>query len=258
VDTLRRLALVVEGGASCVLATVVARRGSVPRGPGTRMLVEVDGTCTGTVGGGEIEDAVLARARELLGRPGEGTATVDVEAKCGGAVTVFLERFGPPRSLVVVGAGHVGATLAETAARAGFAVTVLGRSRAGELEGRPAIAMHDGEDPAALAALPHAGESQLIVATGSQDADVAWAVAGLRAGFAGVGVVGSRAKAIAVREGASTAGVPPERLERLRCPVGLDLGAVTPGEIAVAIVAELLLLARRGEVPEGWRKRSRG
>jgi xanthine dehydrogenase accessory factor len=258
VDALRRLALVVDGGGSCVLATVVARRGSVPRDPGARMLVETDGTCTGTVGGGEIEDAVLARARELLGRPGAGTATVDVEARCGGVVTVFLERFGPQRSLVVVGAGHVGTALAEAAARAGFAVTVLGRGRSGELEARPGIAALDAADPAALATLPHAGDSQLIVATGSQDADVAWAVAGLRAGFAGVGVVGSRTKAIAAREGASAAGVPPERLERLRCPVGLDLGAVTPAEIAVAIVAELLLLTRRGEVPEGWRKHSRG
>jgi xanthine dehydrogenase accessory factor len=256
-DALRRLVEVVEGGGTCVLATVVAGRGSVPRGPGARMLVAADGSRTGTVGGGEIEDAVLARARELLARPEPGTTTVEVEAGCGGVVTVFLERFGPARTLVVVGAGHVGTAVAETAARAGFAVTVLGRSRTGELEDRPGIAMRDTMDPAALAELPHAGESQLIVATGSHDADTTWAVAGLRAGFAHVGVVGSRTKAVAVREGARAAGLPPERLEHLRCPVGLDLGAVTPGEIALAIVAELLLLAHRGEVPEGWRKPSR-
>jgi xanthine dehydrogenase accessory factor len=257
-EALRRLVQVVEGGGSCVLATVVAGRGSVPRGPGARMLVLADGTCTGTVGGGEIEDAVLARARELLSRPEAGTATLEVEARCGGVVTVLLERFGPPRILVIVGAGHVGSAVAETAARAGFAVTLLGRSRTAELEGMPGVAIQDTADPAALAALPHPGESQLIIATGSQDADVAWAVAGLRAGFAGVGVVGSRTKAVAVQEGARAARLPPERFERLRCPVGLDLGAVTPGEIALAIVGELLLLARRGEVPEAWRKRSRG
>jgi xanthine dehydrogenase accessory factor len=257
-DALRRLVQVVGEGGCCVLATVVAGRGSVPRGPGARMLVAADGTCSGTVGGGEIEDAVLARARDLLGRPGAGPTTVEVEARCGGLVTVLLERFGPPRSLVVVGAGHVGTAVAQAAARAGFAVTLLGRSRTGELDGAPQITMKDTEDPAALAQVPHPGESQLIVATGSQDADVAWAVAGLRAGFAGVGVVGSRAKAVAVQEGARAAGLPPEHTARLRCPVGLDLGAVTPGEIALAIVAELLLLARRGEVPEGWRKRSRG
>jgi xanthine dehydrogenase accessory factor len=256
-DALRRLVQIVEGGGSCVLATVVTGRGSVPRGPGARMLVAANGTCSGTVGGGEIEDTVLARARDLLGRPGAGTATVEVEARCGGTVTVFLERFGPARTLLVVGAGHVGTAVAEAAGRAGVAVIVVGRSRPGELEGRPGITVQETMDPAALAALPRPGDFQLIVATGSHDADSAWAVAGLQAGFAGVGVVGSRSKAIAVRERVSASGLPAGRLDRLRCPVGLDLGAVTPGEIAVAIVAELLLLAHRGEVPEGWRKRSR-
>jgi len=256
-DALRRLVQIVEGGGTCVLATVVAGRGSVPRGPGARMIVEADGTGTGTVGGGEIEAVVLARARELLARPEVGTMTVDVEARCGGVVTAFLEHFGPARTLVVVGAGHVGTAVVQAAVRAGFAVTVLGRSRTGEFEGVPGIVTRDTADPAALAELPHAGQSQLIVATGSHDADVAWAVAGLRAGFAGVGVVGSHAKAAAVQEGARDAGLAPERIERLRCPVGLDLGAVTPGEIALAIVAELLLLAQRGEVPKGWRKSSR-
>jgi len=258
VDILHRLVEIVSGGGSCVLATVVAARGSVPRGPGARMLVAADGSRTGTVGGGEIEDAVLARARELLARPEEGTAAIEVDAKCGGIATIFLERFGPPRSLVVVGAGHVGVAVAQAAARAGFVVTVLGRARGGELDDDDAITTADASDPGALAALPRAGGAQLIVATGSQEADAAWAVAGLRAGFAGVGVVGSRAKAAAVEAAAQSAGVPPERLARLRCPVGLDLGAVTPAEIALAIVAELLVLARRGEVPGEWRKRSRG
>jgi xanthine dehydrogenase accessory factor len=257
-DALRRLVEVVEGGGTCVLATVVAGRGSVPRGPGARMVVEAGGRRTGTVGGGEIEDAVLSRARELLAGPETGTTTVDVTARCGGQVTVFLERFGPPCTLVVVGAGHVGTAVAQAAARAGFAVTVMGRSRTGEFADTPGIATRDTADPGALAELPHPGAAQLIVATGSQDADVAWAVAGLRAGFAGVGVVGSHSKAVAVEEGTRAAELPPERFARLRCPVGLDLGAVTPGEIALAIVAELLLLTRRGEVPEGWRKRSRG
>ena len=256
-DILRRLVEIVGDGDSCVLATVVAARGSVPRGPGARMLVAADGGRTGTVGGGEIEDAVLARARELLARADEGTATVELDAKCGGVATVFLERFGPPRALVVVGAGHVGVAVAQAAARAGFAVTVLGRARGGALDDNAAITTTDATDPGALAALPRVGSAQLVVATGSQDADAAWAVAGLRAGFAGVGVVGSHAKAAAVRAAAQAAGLPPESFARLRCPVGLDLGAVTPAEIALAIVAELLVLARRGEIPETWRKRSR-
>ena len=98
----------------------------------------------------------------------------------------------------------------------------------------------------------------MVVATGDAAADGAWALAALARSFAGVGVVGSRNKAEAIRRAAAAAGIGAARMAALRCPVGLDLGAVTPDEIAVAIVAELIRLDRTGEVPEGWRRVSRG
>ena len=109
-----------------------------------------------------------------------------------------------------------------------------------------------------LGNLEHPEVTQVVVATGDAEADGAWAVAALARPFAGVGVVGSRTKAAAIRHAAAAAGVPPDRVHTLRCPVGLDLGAVTPEEIAVSIVAELIRLDRTGEVPEGWRRASRG
>ena len=113
-------------------------------------------------------------------------------------------------------------------------------------------------EPSALEGWEYAERTHVIVATGDADADSAWAVAALARPFAGVGVVGSGNKAAAIRHAAAGAGVRPERIHTLRCPVGLDLGAVTPAEIAISIVAELIRLDRVGEVPEGWRRPSRG
>jgi xanthine dehydrogenase accessory factor len=179
-----------------------------------------------------------------------------VPTRCGGVAVVFLERLGAPRRLLVVGAGHVGRAVTAAAARASFAVTVIDRSGAPELAGDEAVRVLAAAEPGMLADLEHREETQVVVATGTHDADVTWAVAALAAGFSGVGVVGSRSKAAALHRAAADAGLPAERLGRLRCPVGLDLGGATPGELAVAIVAELVMLANRGEVPASWRKPS--
>lgn len=254
-DVLRRLVAAADAGRTTVLATVIEVRGSAPRGPGARMLVEAGGQTTGTVGGGEIEAAVIAAARALLAGS-EPPRTLEVPTRCGGVAVVFLERLGTPRRLLVVGAGHVGRAVTAAAARASFAVTVIDRSGAPELAGDESVRVLAAAEPGMLADLEHREETQVVVATGTHDADVTWAVAALAAGFSGVGVVGSRSKAAALHRAAADAGLPAERLGRLRCPVGLDLGGVTPGELAVAIVAELVMLANRGEVPASWRKPS--
>jgi xanthine dehydrogenase accessory factor len=254
-DTLRRLVQLLEADSPCVLATLVAVRGSAPRGPGARLLVEPDGRCTGTVGGGEVEKQTLLSARELLAKTGEVVRSIEVDSHCGGVVTLLLERFGSPRTLVVVGGGHVGKAVALCSARAGFRVIVLDRGAASPLHDVAGVSVRTTTDPADLVPLV-SGDTQVVVATGSHETDAEWTLAALAAPCAGVGVVGSRGKAAALREAASRAGVSGERLRILRCPIGLDLGAVTPEEIAVAIVAELITLARRGEVPPGWCKPS--
>jgi xanthine dehydrogenase accessory factor len=189
---------------------------------------------------------------------GASGRVVEKPINCGGTVTVMLEKFGPQRRLLVIGAGHVGAALATAGARAGYQVTVASSAAAERLRDLPGIDAIAGAEPGMLAGFQHPEVTQVVVATGDADADASWAVAALARPFAGVGVVGSRNKAAAVRHAAAAAGVPPDRVHTLRCPVGLDLGAVTPEEIAVSIVAELIRLDRTGEVPEGWRRASRG
>jgi len=172
-------------------------------------------------------------------------------------VTVLLEKFAPQRRLLVVGAGHVGRALAHAAVRAGYRVALASPAgpEPGEVSGE--IEMLAAADPAPLDRWEDAERTHVVVATGDADSDSVWAVAALARPFADVGVVGSRTKATAIRHAAAAAGVRPERVHTLRCPVGLDLGAVTPAEIAVSIVAELIRLDRTGEVPDGWRRTSR-
>jgi len=251
---LRRLIESVDAGESCVLATVVAVKGSAPRRQGARLLLHAGGASEGTVGGGEVEAETLATARAMLAG-GEPARTLEMITNCGGTVTVLIERFGPPRRLLIVGAGHVGAALAAAGARVGYRVTV---ASPGAAEGPRGVETVPATGPAMLAGWENPEATQVIVATGDAEADGAWATAALARPFAGVGVLGSRSKAAAIRHTAAAAGVPPERVHALRCPVGLDLGAVTPDEIAVSIVAELIRLDRTGEVPEGWRRASQG
>ncbi|HVN32740.1 MAG TPA: XdhC family protein [Thermoanaerobaculaceae bacterium] len=255
-NVLRRLIENVDAGTTCVLATVVQAKGSAPRRQGARLLLSASGTKDGTVGGGEVEAAVLDAAHGMLAG-GLNAYTLEMPTNCGGTVMVMLERFGPHRRLVVVGAGHVGAALATAGARAGYQVTVASPTGV-ELRALAGVEIVAAAEPGMLTGFEHPGVTQVVVATGNADADSDWAVAALSCPFAGVGVVGSRTKAAAIRHAAAAAGVPPERVHTLRCPVGLDLGAVTPEEIAVSIVAELIRLDRTGEVPEGWRRVSRG
>lgn len=255
-DALRRLLQAVDEGDTCILATVAGVVGSAPRKDGARLLVSARGIRVGTVGGGEVEAVSLAAATEMLAGP-DATRMLEVATRCGGVVTVMLEKFSPRRRLLVVGAGHVGKAVAIAGARAGYRVTLASPERPEPLPDAPQVEGVAVAGPTFLAGWETPERTQVVVATGDADTDGAWAIAALVGPFAGIGVIGSATKATAIRRAAAVAGVHPDRIHTLRCPVGLDLGAVTPEEIAVAIVAELIRLDRTGEVPEEWRRSSR-
>ena len=229
-------------GEACVLATVVRVKGSAPRHEGARMLVRPGGTCEGTVGGGEVEEATRAAALEMLAAGSPAHRMLERVTECGGRVEVHLELFGDPRRLVVVGGGHVGAAVARLAAGVGWRVTVVDPEGAPRLAGEAGVAIVRSGDPGALEGI-EAGGTQVLVATGNREDDARWAVEALRRGFAGVGVIGSETKARVIRRAVEGAGL---ATELLRCPVGLDIGSETPEEVAVSVVAELIALDRGG------------
>lgn len=237
-----------------MLATVVGVTGSAPRPPGARMLVRADGSTEGSTGGGEVEQAAIDEAQQMHGRGGASAQLLETGTDCGGKVSVFLERLDPARRLVIVGAGHVGKEVALLAARAGFSVTLLDPAPEGDWPPELGIKVVTTDDPAALGEIERPGTVEVLIATGTHEADRIWAVPALELGFAGVGVVGSIRKAKTIAKAAAKAGVASDRISAIRCPVGLPIGSVTPFEIAVAIVAELISVQRTGSPQVGARK----
>jgi xanthine dehydrogenase accessory factor len=242
-------------GRAFVLATVVQTAGSTPQKPGSKMIVLPDGSPRGTVGGGAIEQQILEAARELLAsselsRLMQTHLTHDLGMCCGGRMTVFLEKHAPAARLYVFGAGHVGTELAAFAQRTGFVVTVVDeRADWARPERFPAGITVLRAEPVALARSLEGGpDHYFCISTHDHPLDQALVEALLRTRSAYLGVIGSRRKAERFGHRLEAAGFSAEERARLRSPMGVPIRALTPAEIAVSIVAELISI-RRAEAP---------
>jgi xanthine dehydrogenase accessory factor len=247
-------------GAVVALATVVERHGSAPSTPGQKLALlsrrAPDGGAAleaiGTVGGGAVEHAVLAAMHEAVtdpeSKPRIATFRLgpNLGMCCGGSTDILIEPMRPAVAVLLVGAGHVGASTAPLLASLGFRVVLadarddaIADERTRDLGAKIVHAEHD--DPEVLEALGAPPErSMIVVMTHDHQLDqrvIEWAI-GER--FAFVGGVGSRAKAARTAQRLAAKGVAPEDVARVRMPVGVDIGARRPREIAVSIAAELV------------------
>ncbi|MEO6462677.1 MAG: XdhC family protein, partial [Candidatus Eisenbacteria bacterium] len=219
-----------------------------------------------TIGGGAIEARVLDEARALLAGAGAGTGTgggttrllainltTELGMCCGGTMRVFLERVTLPARLVVLGAGHIAQPLVELAGRVGFVTAVIdGREAWAAADRFPAGTQVLCDDPeAALSELPLDADTAVVVVTHHHPLDQALvrALAGSRAGF--FGLVGSEGKRNKFLLRLRAQGLADEALARLRSPLGVAIGAVTPEEIALSIVAELVAWRRGAPIDDG-------
>ena len=248
--TFGRIQEILDSGASFVLATVVSVRGSVPRGTGARMLIHPDGRGEGTVGGGKFEDLVIGKALEALA---DGASVLtswplherhpeSFGAVCGGEVTVFLEPFPAARRLLIRGAGHCGRALARMARDLDLRV-VLTDDREERLDGlEPGILPLPGGPGQVIAQwTPRAGDAlALLNRNADLDQEGLAAALALEPGFDYLDMIGSRRKVRHVFDTLRAQGVPEEKLRTVHAPIGLDIGAETPAEIAVSILAEIL------------------
>lgn len=241
---------------AAVLVTVVKVTGSAPQVAGAKLLVLADGRAVGTVGGGAIERRVLEEARGRLSSERESTGLVtlnltrDLGMCCGGEMKIFFERVRGAERLIVFGGGHIGRALVETASRVGFEVTVVDeREEWARRERFPSAEQVVNEEPeVALPELLIDEATYAVVVTHDHPLDQALVkvLLGSRARF--VGLVASRTKRNKFVMRLRAQGMSEERLGRLRSPLGIDLGAVTPEEIALSITAELVAV-RRGVLP---------
>jgi len=246
-----------QDGRRAAIATIVNVRGSIPSFETAKMLIRDDGSILGTVGGGCVEAEVWQAAREVMETEKPRTLTFnlnhdpkhDTGLVCGGTLDIFIEPVLPAAELYVFGAGHVALNLYKVAKNAGFDVNIIDdRDLYANRERFPEAKNVIAEDfEAAMSRLNPSETSYIVIATRGHKDDMRvlrWAVQ-TRARY--VGMIGSKRKAITVFRELVKEGIPEHLFERVHSPVGLDIGAITPEEIAVAITAELIALRRRVE-----------
>jgi len=237
------------------IATIVNVRGSIPSFKTAKMLVRDDGSIVGTIGGGCVEAEVWQSAREVMESEKPRTLKFDLNQDpkydtglvCGGTLEIFIEPILPPALLYIFGAGHVALNVCKTAASSGFDVIVTDdRSSYATKERFPAArevrALDFNEATQKLD--PNESAYIVIVTRGHRDDMrlLRWAVQ-TRARY--IGMIGSKSKVIGIYKTLLAEGLPPYLFDRVHAPIGLDIGAVTPEEIAVAITAELIAIRRQ-------------
>jgi xanthine dehydrogenase accessory factor len=240
----------LERGEPAALVTIVSTTGSTPQRVGAKMLVFGDGRIVGTIGGGCYENDAFWKAREAIGQRRPQLVHYELSDDfaqetgliCGGQMDVYIEPIEPSPELYVIGAGHVGYHLARLAHEVGFRVHVVDdREKFASRERFPNAAEVLVEDiPAWIGRTnlpPHV--YVVIVTRGhTNDLDALRALAPKELRY--LGLIGSRAKVARIYDALTEEGTSAELLKRVHAPIGLDIGAVTPQEIAVSILAELI------------------
>jgi len=259
VDIYEEIVSLRHAGRRGAVATIVNVRGSVPSFETAKMLIRDDGSIIGTIGGGCVEAEVWQAAREVMESERPRTLSFNLNQSpkydtglvCGGTLDIFIEPVLPPALLYVFGAGHVSRSLCGVAANAGFDVTVVDdRDSYANHERFPAARQVICEDfDLAMAKISPSETSYIVIVTRGHRDDMRvlrWAVK-TQARY--IGMIGSKRKTITIFRELLKEGLSESLFERVHAPVGFDIGAITPEEIAVAITAELIAVRRRVERP---------
>ncbi len=241
------------------LLTVVETRGSAPRRSGAHLLLGEDGRTVGSLGGGAIEHEALERARAVLARGGtellHRNLTHDLGMCCGGEMTVFVEAVEPRPRLFVFGAGYIGRPLAAMATSCGFEVTVVdGRPEWADPARFPGAAVRCQEPEDAARALDLVPGDYACVLTHDHALDERVVKVLVRRPLRFLGMVGSRRKRRTFLQRLKGSGFEDEAIARLHTPLGISIGATTPEEVAVSVLAQLIAARRGAAVDPGWDK----
>lgn len=239
------------------VATIVNVRGSIPSFKSAKMLVRDDGSIAGTIGGGCVEAEVWQAAREVIAGEKPRSLSFDLNQDprydtglvCGGTLEIFIEPVLPAALLYIFGAGHVALELSKAARNAGFDVIVADdRDTYANRERFPAAREVIAEDfDRAMDRLSPSESSFIVIVTRGHHDDMRVLRHAVQTRARYIGMVGSKRKAITVYRALLEEGLKPELFDRVYSPVGLDIGATTPEEIAVSILAEIIAIRRGAE-----------
>jgi len=260
-DLFEEIVRLRRAGRKSALATIIKVNGSIPSFPGAKMVIRDDGSIAGTIGGGCVEAEVWQAAREVMesGRPrilsfslAEDVA-YDNGLICGGQLDIYIEPVEPQPRAFIFGAGHISKSLSKLCSLLGFSVAVIDdRDAYANRERFPeADEIFAGNYEDIFPKLDIHSSCYLIIVTRGHRDDMRvlrWAVA-TQAGY--IAMIGSRRKVISVVKELQKEGLAPELFERVHAPMGLDIGAVTPEEIAVSVAAEMIAVRRKAA--SGWR-----
>jgi xanthine dehydrogenase accessory factor len=264
-DIYEELVRLRREGRKCAVATIVRVNGSIPSYQNAKLLVRDDGSMLGTVGGGCVEAEVWNAARDVMEteQPRMLDFSLGQDAAyengliCGGQLNVYVEPIVPQPRAVIFGAGHVSKSLARVASLAGFAVTVADdRETFATAERFPdADAVIAAPYEEVLPKLDINSCCYLIIVTRGHRDDMRVLRLAVDTPAKFIAMIGSKRKVINIVKELEKEGLPREKFERLTAPMGLDIGAVTPEEIAVSVVAEMIAVRRQPD--SRWREVSK-
>jgi len=255
-DLFEEIVRMRRAGMRGALATIVHTNGSIPSYESSRMLVREDGSIVGTIGGGCVEADVWAAAKEVMAKesPRKMVFTLNNEASydngliCGGTLEVFVEPVLPQPVAYIFGGGHISMALAKAASAAGFGIAVIDdREQFANAERFPmAQELYKSYEDAFARLSLNAASYVVIVTRGHRDdmRVLAWAV---RTQARYIGMIGSKRKVISVYKALEKEGYTQAEFARVYAPMGLEIGALSPEEIAVSIAAELVAVRRNSQ-----------
>ena len=249
----REMVNLISKGEGGVLATIISSKGSAPRKTGAKMLIKTDGSFIGTVGGGGVEKAVMDKVPEVMKTGITATVHFDLSGTgpnaamiCGGQIDVFLEPIRNSERLFLFGAGHISQATTAMAKMMGFDVTVIDpRSEYNNPERFPqADSLVVKEYEAAFPELQVNKDSYIVIYTPGHNLDETCLRFALTTDACYIGMIGSQKKSLEIKRRIVESGVPKGTVERTHTPIGIDIGAETPEEIAVSILAEIIKVKR--------------
>jgi len=260
-DIYEELVRLRNSGQKCALATIVEVRGSIPSYESAKLLVREDGSMAGTIGGGCVEAEVWTAAREVIQteKPKHLTFNLGQDAAydngliCGGQLDVFVEPVLPIPHAFIFGGGHISKSLSKVANLAGFASVVIDNREAFANRERfpEAEAVHAEEYEDVFPKLAINETSYLIIVTRGHRDDMRVLQLAIATPARYIAMIGSKRKVLNVIRELEKQGIPRSAFERIYAPMGLDIGAISPEEIAISVTAEMIAVRRNAG--SNWR-----
>ncbi|MEM2455270.1 MAG: XdhC/CoxI family protein [candidate division WOR-3 bacterium] len=260
-DLIKQIECTLERGLRLALCILVEKRGSGPREPGAKMVVVEDGQTFGTIGGGSFERALIKEALRTIedGKPRKiifslmeeerERGTVKTGLICGGEVEVFIDVMEPKPKLIIIGAGHVAKPLAKFAIHLGFDIIVVDDNEKLASKERFPMAREiiTGEYKEILDKVNVSQRDFVVIVYGEPEHDYLALEKMVQKKPFYIGLLGSKTKVNRLLERLREEGVSDEELKPLHAPIGLEIGAQTPEEIAISILAEIIAEKRRAK-----------